>query len=319
MTIKTMSENIIKSYSVKSIRKQFAEKGVFYTDEKLAKTLADELSKSPHKIEDVYDPTCGAGNLLAVFPDDVAKYGQEINSEQAEVARQRLVNANIVTGDTLVNPAFTDRKFHHIVANYPFSIKWEPTADPRWDDAPTLPPPSKADYAFILHIISMLAEDGMAATLSFPGVLYRGQREGKIREWLVRQNLVESVTWIEGGYFEDTNIATALIVFRKGRTSTDIRFADHEKGLEHTSTFAEVEANDFNLSPSSYIVVEEEKKEVDPVALELSARKTVLRQLDAQMIFSKQAIELHTMLCLPPLPPLSEFVKDIMKIINKYI
>lgn len=84
MTIKTMSENIIKSYSVKSIRKQFAEKGVFYTDEKLAKTLADELSKSPHKIEDVYDPTCGAGNLLAVFPDDVAKYGQEINSEQAE-------------------------------------------------------------------------------------------------------------------------------------------------------------------------------------------------------------------------------------------
>lgn len=253
------------SYSVKSIRKQFAEKGVFYTDEKLAKMLADEVGKYG-EVKEVYDPTCGAGNLLAVFPDGVAKYGQEINPEQADVARQRLVNAHIFAGDTLVNPAFTDRKFRHIVANYPFSIKWQPTSDPRWDDAPTLPPPSKADYAFILHIISMLADDGVAAVLGFPGILYRGAREGKIREWLVRQNLIESVTLIESGYFEDTNVATALIVFRKGRSCTDITFADHEKGLESTATFADVEANGFNLSPSSYIIVEEEKKVIDPIA-----------------------------------------------------
>ena len=74
------------SYSIKSIRKQFAEQGVFYTDERLARMLADEIYKTSSNIEDVYDPTCGAGNLLAVFPDDVAKYGQEINPEQAEVA-----------------------------------------------------------------------------------------------------------------------------------------------------------------------------------------------------------------------------------------
>lgn len=307
------------SYSFKSIRKQFAEKGVFYTDEKLAKMLADELSKSPFDIKEVYDPTCGSGNLLAVFSDDVVKYGQEINAEQAEVARQRLTNAHIATGDTLVNPAFTDRKFRHIVANYPFSIKWQPAPDPRWNDAPTLPPPSKADYAFILHILSMLADDGLAVTLNFPGVLYRGAREGKIREWLVRQNFIDSVTWVEGGYFEDTNVATALIVFKKNRTDTNIRFADHEKQLEYTATFEEVEANGFTLSPSTYIIVEEGKKEVDPVAIEITARAEVLRQLDAQLGLSKDSIELHKMLGMPPLPPLSEFIKDIMNIVNKYI
>ena len=307
------------SYSVKSIRKQFAEKGVFYTDEKLAKMLADELRKSPFDIKEVYDPTCGAGNLLAVFSDDVAKYGQEINPEQADVARQRLTNAHIATGDTLVNPAFTDRKFRHIVANYPFSIKWQPAPDPRWNDAPTLPPPSKADYAFILHIISMLADDGVAVTLNFPGILYRGEREGKIREWLVRQNLIDSVTWIEGGYFEDTNVATALIVFKKNRTNTSIKFADHEKQLEYTATFDEVEENGFTLSPSTYIIVEEEKKVVDPIALENAARADVLRQLNAQLAFSQHAILIHEMLGLQPLPPLSEFIKDIMNIVNKYI
>ena len=306
------------SYSIKSIRKQFAEQGVFYTDERLARMLADEIYKTSSNIEEVYDPTCGAGNLLAVFPDDVAKYGQEINPEQAEVAMQRLTNAHIATGDTLVNPAFTDRKFRHIVANYPFSIKWQPAPDARWDDAPTLPPPSKADYAFILHIISMLADDGVAVTLNFPGVLYRGNREAKIREWLVRKNLIDSVTWIEGGYFEDTTIATALIVFKKDRSDTSIKFADHEKQLEYTATFSEIEANGFNLTPSSYITIEEEKIEVDPIALELMARTEVLNHLEAKLAFSASAISLHETMGLAPLPPIEDFINDIEKIITKY-
>lgn len=307
------------SYSIKAIRKQFAEQGVFYTDERLAQMLADEIYKTSTNIEEVYDPTCGAGNLLAVFPDDVVKYGQEINPEQAEVARQRLTNAHIATGDTLINPAFIERKFRYIVANYPFSIKWQPTADARWNDAPTLPPPSKADYAFILHIISMLAEDGVAVTLNFPGILYRGSREGKIREWLIRKNLIDSVTLIEGGYFEDTSIATALIVFKRNRSDESIKFVDNDKQLEYTATFAEVEANGFNLSPSSYITIEEIKKEVDPIALEINARTGILNRLNAQLAFSKQAIELHSMLGLPPLPPLSNFITDIMNIVNKYV
>lgn len=305
-------------HSVKQIRKQFAEQGVFYTDEKLARLLASEVSKYG-EVKEVYDPTCGDGNLLAVFPDEVEKFGQEIDEAQAKIASERLTNAHIVAGDTLKNPAFLERKFNHIVANYPFSIKWEPFDDDRWRDAPTLPPPSKADYAFILHIVSMLSDNGVAVVLGFPGILYRGQREGKIREWLVRQNLIESVTLIEGGYFEDTSISTALIVFRKGKANTDIKFVDHEKGLEKVATFDDVVKNDFNLSPNGYITIEEKKEAPGLVELEIKARKQTIYQIDAQLQFSKQVTELHKTLGLAPLPPLSDFVKEIITTANKYI
>ena len=305
------------SYSIRSIKKEFAERGVFYTDARLAQLLADEVSKYG-EVRQVYDPTCGAGNLLAVFGDDVEKYGQEINAEQAEVARQRLTNAHIATGDTLVEPAFSEMKFKHIVANYPFSIKWQPAADMRWMGAPCLPPPSKADYAFIMHIISMMAPDGVAATLNFPGILYRGAREGKIREWLVRRNLIDSVAIIERGYFEDTNIETALIIFKMQRDDTSIKFADHESGREYTASFKEVESNGFNLSPSSYIVVEDDREPIDPLAVEMAARAEALRYLNAQLAFSKHAIAVHELIGLPPLPPLSEFINDIIKLTEQY-
>lgn len=305
------------SYSIRSIKKEFAERGVFYTDARLAQLLADEVSKYG-EVRQVYDPTCGAGNLLVVFGDDVEKFGQEINAEQAEVARQRLTNAHIATGDTLVEPAFSEMKFKHIVANYPFSIKWQPAADMRWMGAPCLPPPSKADYAFIMHIISMMAPDGVAATLNFPGILYRGAREGKIREWLVRRNLVDSVTIIERGYFEDTNIETALIIFKMQRDDTSITFADHASGREYTASFEEVERNGFNLSPSSYIVVEDEREPIDPLAVEMTARAEALRYLNAQLGFSKHSIAVHELLGLPPLPPLSEFINDIIKLTEQY-
>lgn len=305
------------SYSVKSIRKQFAEHGVFYTDLKLAETLKNIVSEKGDVV-DVYDPTCGSGNLLSVFADNVRKYGQELNQEQAEEARMRLVNSEIVTGDTLVDPAFADRKFRHIVANYPFSVKWEPRPDIRWGSAPCLPPPSRADYAFILHMLHMMADDGVAAVLGAPGILYRGQREGTLRRWIVERNLIESVTQIESGYFEDTDFPTVLVVFRKSRADDHIKFADHETGKEYIATADEIRRNDFNLSPSSYIPVEEKKIKIDPVAKEIEARRGVLKRIEGQLNFSKAAIEIHTMLGLPPLPPLSEFITDIRKIVNQY-
>jgi type I restriction enzyme M protein len=304
-------------YSVKSIRKQFAEHGVFYTDLKLAKMLRDIVSSSSN-VTEVYDPTCGSGNLLSVFPDEVRKYGQELNPEQADEARQRLINCEIATGDTLTDPAFMNRKFRHIVANYPFSVKWESKEDERWNDAPCLPPPSKADYAFLMHIIHMMADEGVAAVLGFPGILYRGQREGKIRQWIVERNLIESVTHIEGGYFEDTKIATVLVVFRKGKIDDKIRFADHETGNEYIADISEVGRNDFNLSPHSYIPTEEKRIEIDPVAKETEARAGVLKRIEGQLKFSMAAIEIHSMLGLPPLPPISDFITDIRKIIERY-
>lgn len=306
------------SYSVKSIRKQFAARGVFYTDERLALLLKECVEKDGRPVTEVYDPTCGNGNLLAVFPDHVSKWGQELDPAQAQDARDRLANATIVAGDTLVAPAFTERRFTHIVANYPFSVKWAPAADARWNDAPCLPPPSKADFAFVLHIISMLADDGVAAVLGFPGICYRGQREGKIREWMVRRNLVDEVIHIPGGFFEDTAVATVLLILRKNKTGTDVTFTDSENDLSRKVPFREIESNDFNLSVACYVQKEEPVKEVDPVALEIKARADVLRRLKAQLDFSAQAVALHEMMGLPPLPPLGEFVSDLLTLIAPY-
>lgn len=110
----------------------------------------------------------GDGALLSVFDDNVIKYGQDINYEQVEVAKQRLTNANIVAGDTLNEPAFRNKKFDYIVANPPFSVKWEPFKDERFEKAPALAPKSKADYAFILHILHYLSNTGKAVILEFP-------------------------------------------------------------------------------------------------------------------------------------------------------
>jgi hypothetical protein len=241
-------------HNLKSIRQDFKKQGVFYTDSRLAVMLRDIVNPA----NEVYDPTCGSGNLLAVFPDTIRKYGQELDYKQAEIAQKRLTNAYIVGGNTLTDPYWPNCKFQSIVANYPFSIPWEPDKvkadDPRFKDAPCLPPPSKADFAFLMHIIYVLANPGTAAVLNFPGILYRGQREGKIRRWIVEKRIIESVTLIEGGYFADTSIATALIVFKKDFYPIDnIRFCDHQTGKEITVSVERVLANDANLTPSSYI------------------------------------------------------------------
>lgn len=307
-------------YSVKSIREQFKAKGVFYTDSKMAHILRSYL---PEDVEDVYDPTCGSGNLLAIFADNVKKFGQELNPEQAQVARERLTNAEIASGDTLIEPRFANRKFKNIIANYPFSVKWEPdklVEDIRFKYAPCLPPPSKADYAFILHILHYLAEDGIASVLNFPGILYRGQKEGKIREWIIRQNFIDRVEIFEGGYFEDTKVATALTVFKKNRDKTSITFADHALRKEREVEFEEIERNGFVLSPNTYL--EEDRPDpfanFDPLATEMKARNGVLKAIENQIKFSQNAINIHKMLGLPPLPPLRDFLTDIMNICWRY-
>ena len=237
--------------SAKAYRKHLAEQGIFYTDPKLAEAIRAHL---PTDIKEVYDPTCGIGNLLRSFPDDVRKYGQELDAESAEEARKTLVNAEIVAGDTLVSPAFMDRKFDAIAANYPFSVAWTPDKDdPRFSCAPALAPKSKADMAFILHILYMLSDTGTASVLCSPGVTFRGQSEGKIRKWLIEQNVIDSVTMYEGGYFEDTSISTVLLVLRKHRDTDTITVTDHEHGLSREVTRAEIIEADYNLSVGRYV------------------------------------------------------------------
>lgn len=263
--------------STKSYRKKLAERGAFYTDPKLAEDIKKYI---PDDVTEVYDPTCGGGNLLAIFGDSVKKYGQELDEEQANYCRERLTNCEIVAGDTLKNPAFMGRKFKAIVANYPFSVSWEQNKDdPRFSVAPALAPKSKADFAFILHILYMLADDGVASCLCFPGIGYRGNSEGKIRQWLIEQNYIDTVVLYEGGYFEDTSISTMLLVLRKNKTTTDITFTDHKLNKSRIVPIDEVRSNSYNLSVNYYVHEEVKREVIDTATIQKDIYKSAVESL----------------------------------------
>lgn len=293
-------------YNIKSIRKDFKDKGIFYTTKDLAEYLKSFL---PDDVDEIYDPTCGNGGLLSVFSDDVQKYGQDINSEQVKEAEERLANFFGVAGDTLKEPAFLGKKFKYIIANPPFSIKWEPKSDERFDGFPCLPPPSKADYAFLAHILHYLSEDGTAVVLNFPGILYRGNAEGKIRRWMLEQNYIDTVVSVDGGHFVDTKIGTVVLVLKKSKTTTDVRFIHND--LERTVPVSEIANNDYNLSVSSYIIEVVEREEIDPAALELHTRQQFLSRLERELSFEKMVCEFENMDIRP-------FIKAIQEIVRRY-
>lgn len=268
------------SYSIKSIKKEFSDRGIFYTPEALALTLKSYVDVD--SFDEVYDPTCGGGNLLAVFPDDVKKYGQEINSPQAIECRERLTNCEIAIGDTLKEPAFLGKKFKVIVANPPFGIKWQPSCDERFFGVPTLPPPSKADYAFILHCLHYLADDGVAVIMDSRGILFRAQREGEIRKWLIEQNYIDKVVYIPGGQFEDTAIATCLLVLKKNRSTTDIQFQDLESERDTSATLDEIRKNGYVLDLSHYFPqIKKQQEGISIADLKENLKTQVSQILDA--------------------------------------
>lgn len=305
----------MSNYNIKSIKEEFKAKGIFYTTNELALLIKSFVDI---ETDEVYDPTCGDGSLLSVFPDEIKKYGQEINDHQIEVAKNRLKNFTGYCGDTLKDPAFNDKKFKCIVANPPFSIAWEPPilngifTDDRFRLAPALPPKSKADYAFILHILHYLANDGIAVVLNFPGILYRGNSEGKIRKWLVENNFVDKVIRIPGKTFVDTTIETALIVFRKNKTTTDIEFIDTEKNKSYTATLEEVKKNDFVLSVSAFVQDEVIKIKYDPNELQANSRASMIRKIKAD-------IEMDKMICEMEGYNFTEYLLSIKELIETYL
>lgn len=233
---------------------QFRQQGIYYTDPKLAEELRSRL---PADVTEVYDPTAGCGNLLACFGDEVRKVGQELDPVQAAECA-RLPNCECAAGNTLTDPAYWDRRFAAIVANYPFSVRWAPEAhktDPRYALAPVMPPAGKADYAFILHIWYMLAPGGVACVICPMGVLYRGLAEGKIRQWLLEQGAVESVTMFPGGAFVDTRISVALVVLRKGREPGAVLMEDRrrEGAPSREVALSEIADREWSLHPALYL------------------------------------------------------------------
>lgn len=296
------------THSISAVKQAFKDKGVFYTDSRLAEIMKQELGE----VSEVYDPTCGNGQLLAVFGDEVKKYGQEIDETQLTVASERLSNFTGYCGDTLKDPHFINNRFEGIVANPPFSIKWEPYSSEIFDGVPCLPPRSKADYAFILHCLHLLSDDGKAVVLNFPGILYRGQSEGKIRQWLVEQNVIEKVVNIEGGFFADTRITTALVVLRKRRQEDYIIFVDHATNRERNVPISEVVSQDYNLSVTLYLPDEvEQKPPVDPISLEMTARENTLKTLKSELEFSKLVCQMEGVSMAP-------FIAELKNIINLY-
>lgn len=297
----------MKQKSLKNIRQEFKDNGVFYTPPELAEKLKSYVDFEP---ETVYDPTCGAGNLLRVFHENVKKYGQELDAEQLGLID--IPNFKGYAGDTLLNDGFSGMKFDCIVANPPFSVKWNPdelASDERFSCSPVLPPPSKADWAFMLHILHHLADDGIAVVLEFPGILYRGQKEGKVRKWFVQNNYIDRVVHVPGNTFEDTSISTCIVVLKKNRDTTDIVFEDKEK--TETVSLERIEENDYSLSVSLYIEEEIEKEEIDPSVLENEARRSFLIRLKKELDFDKMVCEMEGISMKP-------FINSIRAILREY-
>lgn len=301
--------------------------GEFYTPQEVSELLARLTVAGRTGARRVYDPACGSGSLLLKFArlgagEDVEYFGQEINLTTYNLCRINMflhdVNFSrfhIAQGDTLTDPEFwDDRKFDAIVSNPPYSIRWEGDAnpvlinDPRFSPAGVLAPRSKADLAFVMHALDRLADDGRAAIVCFPGVLYRGGKEQQIRKYLVENNHVDCVIQLPGNLFFGTSIATCILVLRKRRTESAtllidasaecvkvtnanrltednigriVRVFETREEIPHFSRLVpsgDIAAQDHNLSVSAYVEQEDTRERIDIAALNARIREIVARE-----------------------------------------
>lgn len=275
--------------NLKSYKEKLKNDWVFYTDEKLAVIMKDLIDID---YNNVYDPTCWQWNLLSVFMDDIKKFWQEKDNNELEKCNINLNNFIWYVWDTLKDPFFMEMKFDVIVANYPFSIKRDPTMDDRFSECWIVPTQSKADYAFILHILYMMKDDWIAITLNFPWILYRWWKEWQIRKWIIEKNYIDKIIEIDSWYFVDTNIATNIIVFKKNKKNKNILFID-KKWTEKYIEIDEIIKNDYNLSVSQYIQYEINKIYIDPKNMMSNARNQFVIKLRKDIAFDKMVCELE--------------------------
>lgn len=275
------------------------------------------------------DPACGSGSLLLKSAEILGKdavrngfYGQEVNITTYNLCRINMFlheigfdKFDIACDDTLTSPQhWSEEPFELIVSNPPYSIKWSGDDnpllinDPRFAPAGVLAPKSKADMAFIMHSLSWLAPNGAAAIVCFPGIMYRGGAEQKIRKYLVDNNFVDCVIQLPSNLFYGTSIATCIMVLRKGKADNKVLFIDASKEFvkvtnnnkltpenidhivdvytkreevahfSHLASYDEVAENDFNLSVSTYVEQEDTREKVDIVKLNAEIAKIVARE-----------------------------------------
>lgn len=303
--------------------------GEFFTPSDVSELLTRLGTVGKTEINKVYDPACGSGSLLLKAEKVLGKdkvrigfFGQEVNITTYNLCRINMFlhdigfdKFNIACEDTLINPAHWDEEpFELIVSNPPYSIKWagddNPLLinDPRFAPAGVLAPKSKADLAFIMHSLSWLASNGVAAIVCFPGIMYRGGAEQKIRKYLVDNNFVDCIIQLPDNLFFGTSIATDILVMKKNKTDNSILFIDATKEcvkvtnnnkltpenidhivdifasredveyVAHRATYEEVVSNDYNLSVSTYVEAEDTREKVNIVELNQQLKEIVARE-----------------------------------------
>ncbi len=296
--------------------------GEFFTPQYVSELLTRLTLVGKTEVNKVYDPACGSGSLLLNFAKILGKehvrqgfFGQEINLTTYNLCRINMflhdigyTQFDIALGDTLLNPLHdSSGPFEAIVSNPPYSIKWPGDGnpllinDPRYSPAGVLAPKSAADMAFIMHSLSWLATSGTAAIVCFPGIMYRGGAERKIRQYLVDNNYVDCVIQLPDNLFFGTSIATCVLVLKKSKRDNHTLFIDASKlfikvgninnltseHIEHIVGMftdranvqyktclvpnSEIADQDYNLSVSTYVEKEDTREVVD------------IRQLNAEI------------------------------------
>lgn len=227
--------------------------GEFYTPQEVSRVLAQIVTSGKSRLKSVYDPTCGSGSLLLRVSKEVENvghfYGQELNRTTYNLARMNMIlhgvhysQFDIKQEDTLEHPAHLDKQFEAIVANPPFSAQWSAKplfmSDDRFSQYGRLAPSSKADFAFVQHMIHHLAENGTMAIVLPHGVLFRGGAEQHIRRYLIEdRNYLDAVIGLPANIFYGTSIPTCILIFKKCRENpNDVLFIDASQHYERAKT-----------------------------------------------------------------------------------
>ena len=308
--------------------------GEFFTPQEVSELLTRLAVVGKTEVNKVYDPACGSGSLLLKAAKILGKdhvrqgfFGQEINLTTYNLCRINMFlhdidydKFDIAHEDTLLSPQhWDDEPFEVIVSNPPYSIKWEgddnPVLinDPRFSPAGVLAPKSKADMAFIMHSLAWLATNGTAAIVCFPGIMYRGGAEKKIRQYLIDNNFIDTIIQLPGNLFYGTSIATCIMVLKKSKSENKTLFIDasnefikitnnnklteenlqkivdafvNREDIEYFSRLvpnAEISEEDYNLSVSTYVEQEDTREVIDIKVLnkeiaDIVAREQVLRE-----------------------------------------
>jgi len=309
--------------------------GEFYTPAEVATLLAKLLE--PQKGETICDPACGSGSLLIrvakeVGSQDYYLYGQEVNGGTWALCKMNMFlhgvdNAQIEWGDTLNSPKLIEgdhlKRFNVVVANPPFSLdKWgaeHAAADPFRRFHRGTPPKSKADYAFISHMVETAVEDGGRVGVIVPhGVLFRSGAEGKIRQKLIEENLLDGVIGLPANLFFGTGIPGAILLFKKGRQTTDVMFIDASREFEdwknqnrlrgqdiekivaafkrrqaiakyaHKASGEEIKKNEYNLNIARYVDTFEDTESVD-----LASVTAEIARLESELSSTRARIAEH--------------------------